>query len=65
MPFLFRCPITGSEVQGFLVEETPSEDPDAFERVTCISCGQIHLVNLKTGKTFGERSEDSGSSLAD
>jgi hypothetical protein len=58
MPFLFRCPITGSEVQGFLAEETASEDPNSFEPVTCLACGQIHLVNLKTGKTVGERSED-------
>jgi len=54
MPFLFRCPITGSEVQGFVAEETPSRDPDAYEPVTCLSCGRTHLVNLKSGKTAGD-----------
>jgi hypothetical protein len=54
MPILFRCPITGLDVHGFLVEENPSEDPDAYESVTCLSCGQVHLVNLRTGKTDGQ-----------
>jgi hypothetical protein len=52
--FLFRCPITGSGVQGFLIDEAPSDDPDSFNAVSCLDCGQIHLVNFKTGKTVGE-----------
>jgi len=57
MPFLFRCPTTGEEVQGFLVEETLSDNPDAYEPVTCLSCGQVHLINLKTRKIAGEETE--------
>jgi hypothetical protein len=57
-PFLFRCPITGSEVQAILVDETPSNDPDAYIPVRCLACGQTHLVNLKTGKTVGERNKN-------
>jgi len=56
-PFLFRCPVTGARVAGLLVEESPDDDPDAYVPVTCLSCGQIHLVNLKTGKTIGEQGE--------
>jgi hypothetical protein len=56
MPFIFRCPNTGSEVQGFVVEE-PLGDDDAYEPVTCLSCGQTHLVNFKTGKIAGEDSD--------
>jgi hypothetical protein len=56
-PFFFRCPITGTDVHGFIVEETPSDEPDFFEPVTCFVCGHMHLVNLKTGKTVGERAE--------
>jgi hypothetical protein len=52
-PFFFRCPITGSRVQGILVEEAPS-DPDFYSPVTCLACGLMHLVNLKTGKTVGK-----------
>jgi hypothetical protein len=49
MPILFRCPITGLDVHGFLVEENPSEDPDAYESVTCLSCGR-----RGRGKTEGD-----------
>ena len=58
--FLFRCPITGEEVTGFLIEEAPSDDPDSYSAVCCLVCGQLHLVNLKTGKTAGEDEKDCG-----
>lgn len=58
MPIFFRCPITGSEVHGFLVEESPGDNPDAYQPVTCLSCGQNHLVNLRTGKTDSEDSDE-------
>ena len=57
-PCLFRCPITGSGVQGFLIEEAPSDDPNSFNAVSCLDCGQIHLVNFRTGKTVGETLRD-------
>jgi hypothetical protein len=38
-PSLFRCPITGSDVQGILVEEAPSVDPNSFTPVCCLECG--------------------------
>jgi hypothetical protein len=57
-PFFFRCPITGSEVQGFVVDETPGKDTDSYELVTCFACGQKHLVNFKTGKTVGAQRND-------
>ena len=53
-PYLFHCPITGSDVQGFLVEEAPSDDPDSCTPLRCLACGQTHLVNFTTGKTVGE-----------
>jgi hypothetical protein len=54
-PFFFRCPISGSDVHGFVVHETPSPDLDSYEPVTCFACRQMHLVNFRTGKTVGER----------
>jgi hypothetical protein len=54
-PFFFRCPITGLHVHGFVVEETPGDEPDSYEPVTCFLCDQMHLVNFTTGKTVGER----------
>jgi hypothetical protein len=58
--YLFRCPIAGSAVQGFLVEEAPSDDPNSCTPVCCLACGQMHLVNLRTGETAGENVEASG-----
>jgi len=58
VPSLFRCPITGSGVQGFLIEEAPSDDPNSFNAVSCLDCGQIHLFNFRTGKTVGEARRD-------
>jgi hypothetical protein len=57
-PYLFHCPITGSDVQGFLVEEAPSDDPNSYTPVCCLACGQMHLVNLRTGKTVGEHDDE-------
>ena len=57
-PFLFRCPITGSHVQGILVEEVPSDDVDSYTSVFCLACGEMHLVNFTTGKTVGEERKD-------
>ena len=51
---LFRCPITRSLVDGFLIEEAPSDDPNSYTPVSCLACGQMHLVNFTTGKTVGE-----------
>jgi len=59
--FLFRCPIIGIGVQGFLVEEIPGDNPNPYEPVTCLSCGRVHLVNFKTRTTVGERSARRGS----
>jgi hypothetical protein len=58
VPSLFRCPITGSGVKGFLIEEAPSDDPNSFNAVSCLDCGKIHLVNFRTGKTVGEAPRD-------
>jgi hypothetical protein len=57
-PFLFRCPNTGLQVQGFVVEEAPSDDSDVFTSVSCLACSGMHFVNLRTGKTVGEESDE-------
>jgi hypothetical protein len=57
-PFLYRCPNTGFNVQGFASDEDESEGAgDVFVGVTCLACGFLHLVNPKTGKTPGEDGE--------
>jgi hypothetical protein len=57
-PFLYRCPNTGFNVQGFASNAHESEGDDhIFVGVTCLACGLVHLVSPKTGKTAGEDSE--------
>ena len=35
-PFLYRCPNTGSRVQGYVAEEVP-DDTNAYELITCLA----------------------------
>jgi hypothetical protein len=51
--FLYRCPTTGFQVQGYSPEQT-SGDADAYEVVTCTVCARVHLVNSATGKVLGD-----------
>ena len=46
------CPKTGSNVQVWVPEAQPGEGADAYEAVTCPSCGRLHFVNKSTGKTL-------------
>jgi hypothetical protein len=51
-PFLFRCPATGFNVQGWSAEETAPNKKDAYEAVSCLACRQVHLVNPATGEVL-------------
>jgi hypothetical protein len=51
--FVFRCPITGSNVQGFIAEEVPPNG-EAFVSVECLACRRLHMINPKTGKVIGQ-----------
>jgi hypothetical protein len=46
--FLYRCPTTGYNVQGF-VPDRPALGNDVYEGVTCTACRGVHLVNPTTG----------------
>ena len=50
--FIFRCPSTGLNVQGF-VADAPAQDADTFEPVHCALCARVHLINPQTGKVVG------------
>lgn len=57
--FLYRCPGTGHNVQGFVADD-PNEDErseDYFQGVVCRACGALHWVNPKTGKVLGTDEE--------
>lgn len=49
--FLYQCPFTRRNVQGWAADDTVSDDRETFVPVTCLACGTLHLVNPKTGKT--------------
>ena len=51
--FLYRCPDTGQNVQGWSADEA-TDDDDTYQSFPCIACTPVHLVNLKTGKVLGE-----------
>jgi hypothetical protein len=53
-PFLYRCPNTGFNVQGWRADEVSPDDANSYESVTCIACQQLHLVNPATGEVLGE-----------
>jgi hypothetical protein len=57
-PFLYRCPHTGLNVQGWTADDPTERDDNAFEAVICIACTRAHLVNPKTGKVLGEDDEE-------
>ncbi len=49
-PFLYRCPVTGMNVQGLTAEDMPPDgDENRLEMVECLACGGIHLVDPSKG----------------
>jgi hypothetical protein len=52
-PFLYRRPHTGFRVQGWSAGDDSQNEGDVYESVNCLACKQVHLVNLKSGKTLG------------
>jgi hypothetical protein len=51
--FLYRCPTTGHNVQGFVTDNAAVSDERAYEAVKWVLCGRVHLVNPKTGHVLG------------
>jgi hypothetical protein len=51
--FIYRCPNTGLNVQGWSAEDV-SDEPESYEAMTCTACGQLHFVNRATGKVLGD-----------
>jgi len=51
--FLFRCPRTNLNVQGFVADD-PADDRNGYEPVQCMACTRTHYVDPKTGKVLGE-----------
>ena len=55
--FLYRCPNTGLNVQGWIADDPTDDKAVRFEPVTCTICNGLHLVNPKTGKLLRDRED--------
>ena len=52
--FLYRCPTTGRNVQGWVAEEVNSDNGDnVYETLLCLACNRHNVVNPSTGKVLG------------
>ena len=56
-PFLYRCPITGQNVQNW-VADVGDDERGGYQTTTCLACRLVHLVDPKTGKVFGAEEEE-------
>ncbi|HTS40952.1 MAG TPA: hypothetical protein VMH84_10490 [Xanthobacteraceae bacterium] len=50
--FVFKCPNTSLNVQGFVADDPLKENGNVYESITCLACRQTHLVNPTTGKVL-------------
>jgi hypothetical protein len=57
VPFIYRCPTTGLNVQGLFADAVPTDNTETYESVSCPVCTGVHLVNRTTGRTLGDDSE--------
>lgn len=51
--FLFLCPLTGLNVQGWMAEEPIAAGQ--YESVECTACRRLHLIDPRTGRVAGTR----------
>jgi hypothetical protein len=56
--FLYRCPNTGMNVQGWVADDPAARDRDSYEAVTCHACRAVHLVDPLTGKVAGHADDE-------
>jgi hypothetical protein len=47
--FIFKCPVTGFNVQHEL-DDDPDVSESEYQAIACLACARLHLVNRKTGK---------------
>jgi hypothetical protein len=50
---IYRCPATGSNVQGWFADNATADEGEVYETMTCPACTRVHLVNPVTGKVLG------------
>jgi hypothetical protein len=56
----FLCPNMSVSVECSFADTEDSDE--IYERVTCLACRQLHMLNLRTGKILGVRQSPIGAS---
>ena len=53
---LFKCPRLGTNVQHWLPETPPEDEPNSnsYVSVVCLACTRLHFIHKETGKLLGE-----------
>jgi hypothetical protein len=51
--FVFKCPVTGFNVQHKW-DDDPDVSDNEYEAIACPACTRIHLVNRRSGKLLGQ-----------
>jgi hypothetical protein len=55
-PFIFKCPRTGYNVQGYDDEDEPEiTEGKRYKMFECLACRGFHLVDPDTGELMGDR----------
>jgi hypothetical protein len=53
-PFLYRCPNTGLNVQGWFADDASRDDNEVYEN---LACTRTRLINRSIGKVLGDSDE--------
>jgi hypothetical protein len=56
--FIFRCPNTKQNVQGFWSAKDMPEHGRGYLSVRCSACHQLHLLNPLTGMVVGNEDDE-------
>lgn len=51
--FIYRCPVTNLNVQGSA--DHRDAEIESVVPQTCLACGQLHLVDPRTGQLVSEK----------
>jgi hypothetical protein len=51
--FVYRCPTTGLNVQGWFADDPSEHEGDVYETITCVARTRVHLINRSTGRVLG------------
>ena len=55
--FIFRCPITGVQVQGWTADDDAENGKETYEGQHCPVCNRLHFVDPTRGVVLGVEEE--------